>query len=96
MVVIYIITDIKGSTIFARRISDGKTMCRDLSRFKRLNAGNDKENMAEGKKSASGVPPSVSFNPTERKANNEEVEGQESADNVVEMIQIYTKTYFGI
>ena len=33
---IYIITGIKGSTIYARRLNDGKTTCRDASRFKRL------------------------------------------------------------
>ncbi|CAB4017317.1 Hypothetical predicted protein [Paramuricea clavata] len=41
---IYIITDIKGSTVFARRISDGKMMCRNsCSRVKLLNGRNDKD-----------------------------------------------------
>ena len=33
---IYLVTKVKGSTIYARRLSDGKTICQDASRFKLL------------------------------------------------------------
>ena len=33
---IYIITEIKSSTIHAKRLNDGKTFCRDASKFKLL------------------------------------------------------------
>ena len=83
---IYIITDIKGSTIFARRISDGKTICRDSSRVKRLNGRNDKDEEEEKtevlKRGESQVPPSFSLN-DRTTINNVEIEDQESTDNAV-------------
>ena len=36
---IYIVTRVKGSTIHARRLKDGKTVCRDASRIKPLKTG---------------------------------------------------------
>jgi hypothetical protein len=83
---IYIITDIKGSTIFGRRISDGKTICRDSSRVKRLNGRNDKdeeeEKTEELKRGESQVPPSFSLN-DRTTINNVDFEDQESTDNAV-------------
>ena len=55
---IYIVTQIKGSTIFARRLSDGKGTCRDSSKFKLLKRAQEERNANEDtstKKSA--VPP---------------------------------------
>ncbi|XP_028414535.1 uncharacterized protein K02A2.6-like [Dendronephthya gigantea] len=71
---------------FARRITDGKTVCRDSSRFKRLNGRSDKDKeekkMEELKKSESQVPPS--FNLRDKKIiNNEENEDQELINNEV-------------
>ncbi|XP_028417972.1 uncharacterized protein K02A2.6-like [Dendronephthya gigantea] len=83
---IYIITDIKGSTIFARRITDGKTVCRDSSRFKRLNGRSDKDKeekkMEELKKGESQVPPSFTLR-DKKIINNEENEDQELINNEV-------------
>ena len=33
---VYVITKIKGTMVTAKRMKDGKTKCRDISRFKRL------------------------------------------------------------
>jgi hypothetical protein len=83
---IYIITDIRGSTIFGRRIRDGKTICRDSSRVKRLNGKNDKDEEEEKtevlKRGESQVPPSFSLN-DRTTINNVEIEDQESTDNAV-------------
>ena len=86
----YIITDIKGSTTFGRRISDGKTICRGSSRVKRLNGRNDKDKEEEKtevlKRGESQVPPSFSLS-DKTTINNVEIEDQESTDNIVRHVE---------
>ncbi|KAL9987542.1 hypothetical protein ACROYT_G001867 [Oculina patagonica] len=58
---VYLVTKVKGSTIFARRLSDGKAICRDASRVKALKTNTMGTNDEETSKPQSNpVPPAYS------------------------------------
>ena len=44
---IYIVTQVKGSTIHTRRLSDGKTICQDASKFRPLKTNTASTNNKE-------------------------------------------------
>ena len=57
---IYVVTQVKGSTIIAKRLTDGKSICRDKSKFRRLksNTSNTDSNEREtGTQPQTQIPP---------------------------------------
>ena len=61
---IYIVTQVKGSTIQARRLSDGKNICRDASKFKPLKTNNTSINDKETRmQQQTQIPPANSSQP---------------------------------
>ena len=58
---IYLVTKVKGSTIYARRLSDGKTICQDASRFKLLKTDTTSTNDEEARMpKLTQIPPAYS------------------------------------
>ena len=62
---IYVVTQVKGSTIITKRLTDGKRICRDKSKFRRLKsrANNTDPNERERVQHQTQVPPAYAQQP---------------------------------
>ena len=73
---IYLVTKVKGSTIYASRLSDGKTICQDASRFKLLKTETRSTNDEEARMSKpTQIPPAYCSQQSEIATQRNEVVG---------------------
>ena len=79
---IYLVTQVKGSTIYARRLSDGKTICRNASMFKPLKTANRSTNDGEARMPQSTqIPPAYVLQQPEIAAQHDKAVGNHE-DNI--------------
>ena len=80
---IYVVTQVKGSTIIAKRLTDGKRICRDKSKFRRLKsrANNTDPNERERVKHQTQVPPAYAQQPPAVAAQRDDAAGNDAEHN---------------
>ena len=80
---IYVVTQVKGSTIIAKRLTDGKRICRDKSKFRRpkSRANNTDLNERERVKHQTQVPPAYAQQPPAVAAQRDDAAGNDAEHN---------------